>query len=298
MRFAIVLPALVAIFALAAPVAAQETRVAGEGHVPPPAEIGQIAWLAGEWTGTGIQGAPAHEAWVPPTGDTMVGLFVQETSEGGIMFTEHMYIREVDGSLQVNLKHFNPDLTGWEERDEMLTFRLVAIEPCAAYFSALTYRCVNPENPDEGLIIAVRMRSEGDEINELRFAFERPDRTEQPSTSCADALTTVDMNECYVGLLESSETRRVQYLEAALARYPNDDGLRQQIASADAAYSAYIDAECGAVYDYWRSGTIRGVMSLTCRIGLNDRGTHNIWQHWLTYMDSTPPILPEPEPTL
>ncbi len=293
----ILVPCFAALLACS-PAAAQETRVAGEGHVPPPAEIDQMAWLAGEWTGSGIQGAAAHEAWLPPTGDTMVGLFVQETSAGGIMFTEHMYIREVDGSLQVNLKHFNADLTGWEERDEMLTFRLVAIEPCAAYFSALTYRCINPENPDDGVVVAVRMRSEGEEISELVFTFERPSQRVAQAGVCANAGTTIESNECYAGLLESAEARRAEYLEAAQARYPNNVDLQQEIATAQAAYSEYIDAECGAVYGYWRSGSIRNIMALTCQINLVDRATYNIWRNWLTYMDSTPPLLPEPEPTL
>ena len=43
------------------------------------------------------------------------------------------------------------------------------------------------------------------------------------------------------------------------------------------------------------SATIRNAMSLTCRIRLVDQRTHTIWQNWLTFMDSTPPILPEPE---
>ncbi len=166
-----IVPVLAMFAAVAGPAAAQETRVAAEGHVPPPAQIEEVAWLAGSWSGTGIDGAPAHETWLPPTGDTMVGLFAQEQAEGGLTFTEHMYISEVDGSLAVRLKHFNPDLTGWEEKDDMVTFRLVALEPCAAYFSALTYRCANGQNTDDGIVVAVRMQSDDDEIHELVFTF-------------------------------------------------------------------------------------------------------------------------------
>ena len=155
--------------ALAAPLAAQETRVAPEGHAPPPASIEQAAWLVGDWIGTGIEGAEAAETWLPPSGDTMVGLFVQETPEGGPMFTEHMYLVEEGGSLVLKLKHFNPDLTGWEEKDDMVRFRLLSIEPCAAYFSALTYRC----DGENGLLVAVRMKSEGDAVEELVFRFKR-----------------------------------------------------------------------------------------------------------------------------
>jgi len=154
---------------LAAPLAAQETRVAPDGHVPPPATIEEAAWLAGDWVGTGIEGAAAAETWLPPTGDAMVGLFVQAKPDGGLMFTEHMHLAEEEGSLVLRLKHFNPDLTGWEEKDDMVRFRLISIEPCAAYFSALTYRC----DGGDGLIVAVRMKSERDEVEELVFRFAR-----------------------------------------------------------------------------------------------------------------------------
>ena len=159
----------VVVLALAAPLAAQETRVAPEGHVPPPASIEQAEWLVGDWVGTGIDGAEAAESWLPPSGDTMVGLFVQEKPDGGLMFTEHMYLAEEGGSLVLKLKHFNPDLTGWEEKDGMVRFRLLSIEPCAAYFSSLTYRCKG----EDGLLVAVRMKSEGDAVEELVFRFKR-----------------------------------------------------------------------------------------------------------------------------
>jgi hypothetical protein len=98
----------------------------------------------------------------------MVGTFVQETGEGGIRFSEILYLMEEEGTLVLRLKHFNADLTGWEEKDGMLTFRLIAVEECAAYFDALTLRCADPDKPGEGLVAAVRMR----EGNELLFKFE------------------------------------------------------------------------------------------------------------------------------
>ena len=161
--------AFVLALALAAPLAAQETRVAPEGHVPPPASIEQAEWLVGDWVGTGIDGAEAAESWLPPSGGTMVGLFVQEKPDGALMFTEHIYMAEEEGSLVLKLKHFNPDLTGWEEKDGMVRFRLLSIEPCAAYFSSLTYRC----EAEGGLLVAVRMKSEGDAVEELVFRFKR-----------------------------------------------------------------------------------------------------------------------------
>ncbi|MCL4672506.1 MAG: hypothetical protein KJZ64_06135 [Sphingomonadaceae bacterium] len=156
-------------FLPAGPLAAQETRVSEQGFVSPSASVADAAWLIGQWSGEGIGGAEAHESWLAPSGDTMVGTFVQETPEGGIMFTEHMYLMEHEGSLVVRLKHFNPDLTGWEDKDGMVTFRLLAAEPCALYFSALTYRC----DGDGGMVVAVRMKSDKPEPQELVFRFNK-----------------------------------------------------------------------------------------------------------------------------
>lgn len=84
---------LIALAMLAAtPLAAQETRVAQVGDAPGTATLAEAAWLIGTWSGEGIKGAEAHESWLAPSGDTMVGLFVQETAAGGIMFSEHMYL--------------------------------------------------------------------------------------------------------------------------------------------------------------------------------------------------------------
>ena len=169
MRIAIA--ALALALAISAPARAQETRVGETGFESPPATIADAQWLVGQWSGEGIGGADAHESWLTPSGTTMVGTFVQENADGSIMFTEHMYLMGQDGSLVVKLKHFNPDMTGWEDKDGMVTFRLLAAEPCALYFSALTYRC----DADGGMVVAVRMKSEQHEPQELIFRFRRLD---------------------------------------------------------------------------------------------------------------------------
>lgn len=168
----IVMPLIAA--ASAGPLAAQHTRVAAADHVPPPATIAEAAWLTGDWVGVGIDGAEAAESWLPASGGTMAGIFLQEKPDGTILFTEHMYLSEEGGSLMLKLKHFNPDLTGWEEKDGMVRFRFLSAEPCGIYFSALTYRCEG----QDGLLVAVRMKSEGAKVEELVFRFRR--RTATP----------------------------------------------------------------------------------------------------------------------
>lgn len=159
---------------LASSVAAQgglETRIGEEGFDSPPATLDQMDWLVGQWEGEGVRGAPAMESWLKPMGGMMVGTFVQEDADGAIMFTEHMYLMQESSTLALKLKHFNADLTGWEEKDDFLTFRLVAIEPCAAFFNALTLRCADKDKLGEGLVAAVRMQSGG----ELVFRFNAAD---------------------------------------------------------------------------------------------------------------------------
>jgi len=294
MRLSVPALAMAVIAAAAPPASAQETRIATPSHLPPVADLDQMDWLVGSWEGAGIGDNRAMESWLPATEGTMVGTFVQTTDTGAIMFTEHMYLMEENGSLVLRLKHFNADLTGWEAQDEMLTFRLVKIEPCAAYFQALTLRCDGPD----GLVAAVRMSSDGDEINELLFRFTRAGMAPSLASSCSAAPTTVDLNECYAGLLAQADERRGQYLAAAIETESDRPELAAMLRQSDEAFTAYRDAECGAVLQDWIEGSIRGVMVLTCRINMTDRRTHTIWQNWLTHMDSTPPLLPEPEPSL
>jgi hypothetical protein len=151
-----------------------ETRLGNQGAEAPRARLDQVEWLVGRWRGEGIGGAPALENWDPPQGRTMLGTFVQLDEEGEIRFTELMYLREVEGSLELALKHFNPDLTSWEEKEEVERFALVAIEPCAAFFEGLTVRCADPDMPGEGLVVAVRAGVADDgAARELVFRYAR-----------------------------------------------------------------------------------------------------------------------------
>lgn len=269
---------------------AQETRVGAEGFVSPPATVYQMWWLEGLWQGEGIDGAPATESWLPLTGNTMVGTFIQQTPEGDILFSEHMYLAEEGDSLVLKLKHFNADLTGWEDKAGMVTFRLLSLDFCAAYFSGLTIRC----DGNDKLVVAVRMKSDAAEPKELLFRFNRAAR---PKSVFGCDGTTIEMNECMSEILARSTQRKDQYLAAALARHEDSPDLAKMIRQSDAAAEAYRKQECDALYEDNKEGTIRNYVYLSCAIALVDERTRTIWQNWLTYADSTPPVLPEPGPS-
>ena len=147
--------------------AQRETRDAVPGARAPAARVADLAWLAGAWKGEGLDGAPAYEFWSAPMGNQIVGHVVQTNAEG-VAFSELVSIAEKDGSLELRLKHFNSDLTGWEDKDEIVRFPLVAVEKDAWYFDGLTIRRDGPD----GLIGAV-VAGPADGGSELVFRYRR-----------------------------------------------------------------------------------------------------------------------------
>jgi uncharacterized protein YecT (DUF1311 family) len=126
-----------------------------------------------------------------------------------------------------------------------------------------------------------------------------------PETPACPDGTTLDTNRCFSGRLERADSDLARYAAAVRARLKQEaaEATSGDTSAADAAkgfeaaeklWSGYREAECGAVYSYWSGGTIRDVEELDCQIKLTRLHTHSIWLQWLTYMDSTPPILPEP----
>ncbi|MDZ7627362.1 MAG: DUF6265 family protein [Parvularculaceae bacterium] len=115
-----------------------KVRTLEDGATSPPAKIEDLAWLEGRWIGKGLGGC-AEESVSPPVAREIIGKFRQLNADGTLRFYEFYTIAEKDGSLLWRIKHFNPDLTGWEDKDKSTEFRLVAIDGQTAYFDGLTY---------------------------------------------------------------------------------------------------------------------------------------------------------------
>jgi hypothetical protein len=68
-------------------------------------------------------------------------------------------------SLSIKLKHFNRDLSPWEEKDKWVEFKLIKIEGQTAWFSGLTYH-------REGDILIIKLSLKSKEkswVEEFRF---------------------------------------------------------------------------------------------------------------------------------
>ncbi|MCP3915664.1 MAG: hypothetical protein GY711_08925 [bacterium] len=109
----------------------------------PAARIGDVAWIAGSWTGEAF-GGTFEEVWTPPTGGSMLGLFKLKR-DGRPWMYEIQVIVEEEGSLVLKLKHFSAELHGWEEKDAFVSFPLVKIEDGVAQFDGLTFRRDGPD---------------------------------------------------------------------------------------------------------------------------------------------------------
>lgn len=117
----------------------------------------------------------------------------------------------------------------------------------------------------------------------------------QGTASCTGA-DTVSIDACAQADFEAADVELNRYYRAALQRLRSEkeDKAAEALVTAQRAWIRYRDAECSAVYENWSGGSIRTLMYLDCRTGLTKARTEAIWSHWLTYMDSTPPILPRP----
>lgn len=116
-----------------------------------------------------------------------------------------------------------------------------------------------------------------------------------PADRCADAKTTIETNACLARESNAADVEMTRYLVAARKRAAADGaGVARAFDDAQARWVAWRKAECDTLYLHWQGGTIRNAMLLGCRIDLTQARTRQLWQNWLTYPDSTPPILPEP----
>jgi hypothetical protein len=152
-----------------APITENTVRLA-PGTASPPATIGDLAWLAGSWTGPGL-GGQVEEIWSVPRAGAMMGMF-RLLRDGGTVFYELMTLVEESGSLTLHVKHFNPDLTGWEEKTKTVDFLLVAVSGDRFLFDGLTFE----RRGADAVTIYVVISSKDGTVREEAFRYTRSGR--------------------------------------------------------------------------------------------------------------------------
>ncbi|HVR42003.1 MAG TPA: DUF6265 family protein [Thermoanaerobaculia bacterium] len=105
---------------------------------PGAGSVDDFAWLVGRWTGSGLGGS-IEEVWTEAEGGKLLGMF-RLVREGKPSFYEILTLGEFDGRLALRLKHVNPDMTGWEQREKFVEFEWVGAIGGDLHFGGLAFR--------------------------------------------------------------------------------------------------------------------------------------------------------------
>ena len=132
----------------------------------PKATIEDVSWIAGHWQGQAF-GGTVEEIWAPPLGGSMMGAF-KLVADGQVQFYELETISEENETLILRLKHFAPDLKGWEEKDKTIDFKLVGLTKTRAFFDGFTIEKISEDELNMYVIIDYEGKKE-----EMKFAYRR-----------------------------------------------------------------------------------------------------------------------------
>ena len=92
-------------------------------------------WLIGSWKGPGFGGV-MEEVWsVPDMEGKMMGMFRHYSNEGEMKFYEFWILDETG----LKPRHFNPDMSAWEEKDDWIHFEMVETTPDKITLKGLVY---------------------------------------------------------------------------------------------------------------------------------------------------------------
>ena len=145
------------------------TRRLAAGEPGAAAKIADLAWLAGTWRGAGL-GGMNEEHWSAPAGGAMMGMYRMLKDER-VVFYELLTLGESAGSLLLTLRHFHPDLRGWEERDDTVRMPFIKAEAGRYYFEGLT---LEPRPDALTIYLAIERKDQKDgPATEVTFNYRR-----------------------------------------------------------------------------------------------------------------------------
>ncbi|WP_229724418.1 DUF6265 family protein [Winogradskyella forsetii] len=130
-------------------------------------KLENIAWISGTWHGEAFGGI-TEEIWSEPSGGSMMASFKLINDEK-VTFYEIEVIREIENSLILQLKHFGPDLKGWETKDETVDFPLKEITETKVVFEGMTFEKIS----DYEMNIYVDIKDDQGKIEATKFNYRK-----------------------------------------------------------------------------------------------------------------------------
>lgn len=137
-----------------------------EGETSPSADLSVVEWVAGAWRGEAFGGI-TEEVWTPPLGGSMMCVFKLVVNDQ-VRFYEIVTISEENETLILRLKHFNANLTGWEEKNVTVDFKLVKVSENKVFFDGFTFEKIS----DDEINIYVVVDNKG-KRSEVKFNYHR-----------------------------------------------------------------------------------------------------------------------------
>jgi hypothetical protein len=131
------------------------------------ATIQDMKRLIGTWKGTGL-GGTVEEVYSEAQDGVMMGMF-RFFDKGKTSFYEFITVAEEKETLIVKLKHFNANLSGWEEKDKTVDFPFVKKVGNRMYFQAQTFEFIGKNK----LKIYVAMKNVEGDASEAVFSYTR-----------------------------------------------------------------------------------------------------------------------------
>ena len=132
----------------------------------PPATLETASLLIGSWAGDAF-GKSFESAWNPPSAGSMVGFFKLLDGDE-VVFYELLLLVEEHGSLSLKVKHFNPDFTAWEEKEDFVRFRYIQSAGDEIHFSGLSFYRIDDDTMHGYIVFR-----NGDEIREEKLVYRR-----------------------------------------------------------------------------------------------------------------------------
>ena len=137
------------------------------GQTSKPLSVDSLAWLTGSWQGP-INGNILEETWLPPRAGTIVAL-VRSSNESGTNFVEIIIIKEINGTLELQLQLFDNSLKPINNNPH--SFELTKIENNYISFKGVTsgaHKTLSYERPEKNVFYIRFHPYDGDEV-EIRL---------------------------------------------------------------------------------------------------------------------------------
>ncbi|MEL7446470.1 MAG: DUF6265 family protein [Pseudomonadota bacterium] len=135
-----------------------------EGREPTPSTLDDLAWMEGTWVGSRGPGHTVQHVILAEEVGHMPG-FVRSWQGDTVLFYEITTFAEVGDHVAYRVKHFNYDLTGWEEREQVIHRPLLGKGKGMLRFNGITFEQTDedsftvyfriPEGPNEGEILVI-----------------------------------------------------------------------------------------------------------------------------------------------